>query len=137
MNERATPEDVSRSESFGTRTLWFAVLGAPIAWVTHMMIGYSTEEWFACSPSTTHPGEMFGLDVRTFVVILTVVMALVALAALLAAISCLRKIGPAEDTNRRPRWMAIAGIMNSVLYLLIILGGLGPALILDVCERSP
>lgn len=137
MSERPTAEEISRSESVGTLTLWFAVLGAPAAWLTHMVVGYSTEEWFACSPSTTSPGEVLGLDVRTFVVVLTTAMALVAVAALLAAVSCMRKIGPADDTNRRPRWMAIAGIMNSVLYLLIILGGLGPALILDVCERSP
>jgi hypothetical protein len=33
--------------------------------------------------------------------------------------------------------MAVVGLMNSGLYLLIIMGGFGPAFILQVCEVSP
>jgi hypothetical protein len=33
--------------------------------------------------------------------------------------------------------MALAGIMNSVLYLIVILASFGPPLLLDVCEVSP
>jgi hypothetical protein len=138
MIDSTSAEGISRRESVGSLKLWFAVLGAPLAWLTHMVVGYSLEEWFACSPSTSEAGKIVGLDVRTFVLIFTGAMALVAVAAGVAAVTCLRKIKAQEsEESLRPRWMAIAGIMNSVLYLLIILGGVAPALILETCQRSP
>jgi hypothetical protein len=138
MAEHISSEEITRRETSGSAALWFAVLGAPLAWITHLAVSYSLEEWFACSPSNSQPGEVLGLDVRTVALIVTAALALVAVAAGVTAMSCLRKIRAAGDEgNRRPRWMAIAGIMNSVLYLLIILVGIAPALILDVCQRSP
>jgi len=129
---------ISREEGIGSAALWFAVLGAPVAWVVHLVSGYSLEEWFACSPSNTAPGEVLGLSVNTVALIITIACGLVAASAGLVAWRCWRRA--ADDgaaTAQRVRWMAIVGLMNSGLYLLAILGGLGPALILDVCEVSP
>jgi hypothetical protein len=138
MARSTSAEEISRQESTGSRSLWFAVLGAPLAWITHLAVSYSLEEWFACASSTSDSGQVLGLDVRTMALIITAALALVALAAGFVAVSCLRKIDAAgENGNRRPRWMAIAGIMNSILYLLIILVGVAPPLILNVCQRSP
>jgi hypothetical protein len=138
MAGQATPQEISRSESIGSWKLWFGALGGPVAWLTHLVVGYSTEEWFACSPSATDVGEILGLSVHQFVIIITVAAALVAAASGVVSFSCLRRIPSATgDESRRARWMAVAGIMNSVLYLLIILGGTAPAVILDICETSP
>lgn len=138
MADSAPAKEISRRESIGSVSLWFAVLGAPLAWITHLAVSYSLEEWFACSPSTSEAGEILGLDVRTMALIITAALALVALAAGVAAVSCLRKItGSEDDGNSRPRWMAIVGIMNSTLYLFIILAGIAPPLILNACQRSP
>jgi hypothetical protein len=138
MAQRTAAEEISRSESKGSWKLWFGALGAPTAWITHLVVGYTTEEWFACSPSVTNPGEILGLTVQQFAVIITVIAGTVAVAAGIVSLSCLRRIQLTETPeSRRAKWMAIAGIMNSVLYLLIILGGTAPALILDICETSP
>jgi hypothetical protein len=138
MATQTTAEEITRSEGIGSWKLWFGTLGAPAAWITHLVVGYSTEEWFACSPSNTSPGEILGLTVQQFIIIITVVFAFVAAAAGLVSFSCLRKIQAADNTESpRARWMAIAGIMNSVLYLLIILGGTAPGIILDICKTSP
>lgn len=130
-------ELITREESRGSAALWFGVLGAPIAWVFHMTIGYSLEEWFACSPSTSSPGEILGVDVRAWAIGITVVFAAVALAAGLVAARCWRRAKEDGGTGGRARWMGMVGVMNSALYLVIILGGLGPALLLSVCEASP
>jgi hypothetical protein len=131
-------EAISRAEGRGSAALWFGVLAAPIAWVLHMVIGYSLEEWFACSPSSITSGEVLGLGVRSVAVLITVVFGAIAVVALLVSWRCFRRV-PADDaeTSGRARWMAIVGLMNSGLYLLIILGGIGPALLLEVCEVSP
>jgi hypothetical protein len=134
----AEAKRISRAEGLGSAGLWFGVLGGPTAWVLHMVIGYSLEEWFACSPSATTPGEIVGMDVRSVAIVITIVFGTVAAAAGLVALRYLRRAPrPGDEGPMRVRWMAIVGLMNSVLYLLIILGGLGPALILDVCEVSP
>jgi hypothetical protein len=129
---------ISREEGWGSAALWFGVLGGPIAWVLHMVIGYSLEEWFACSPSAGTPGEILGVDVRSVAILITIVFgALAAAAGLVAFLSLRRAPRRDEEGPKRVRWMAIVGLMNSGLYLLIILGGLGPAFLLDVCQVSP
>jgi hypothetical protein len=140
MAHRAETEArrISREEGLGSAGLWFGILGGPIAWVLHLLIGYSLEEWFACSPSATTRGEVLGMDVRSVTVLITIVFGTVAAAAALVALRYLRRAPrPGDEGPMRVRWMAVVGMMNSILYLLIILGGLGPAFILDVCEVSP
>jgi len=119
------------------RALWFSVLAAPIAWVFHLVIGYSLEEWFACSPSATDIGRVLGMSVSSVAIVITVLFGLVAIAGAAVGLRCLRTIPEDAPYSARARWMAIVGIMNSVLYLAIIVGGLGPALILQACEVSP
>ena len=131
-------EGISRAETVGSWRLWFAVLGGPLAWITQLVLAYSLEEWFSCAPSTSEVGAVLGIDVRSVAVAITVVMGAVALAAGLAAWSCLRAAPDGtDDDERRIRWMAIAGIMNSVLYGAGILAAVVPPLVLDVCETSP
>ncbi len=119
--------------------LWFGALGAPIAWALQLTINYSFEEWFACAPSTTEPGRVLGVEVPTLAVAVSLVLGAVAVAAGVAAFSCHRKLSAAvsDEVTTRALWMARAGIMNTALYLIIIVASFGPPLLLDVCEVSP
>lgn len=122
----------------GSWLLWFGALGAPAAWSVQLLLNYSLEEWFACSPSATRTGEVVGLQVPTAALLTSGALMLVAIAAGLVSVSCYRKIGDdSGEVTSRARWMALAGIMNSVLYLIVILASFGPPLLLDVCEVSP
>jgi hypothetical protein len=136
MNHAAS-EEITRLESIKSWKLWFGVLAGPLIWLTHLIVGYSTEEWFACSPSSTHPGEMLGVGVHTFVVLITVIAAAIIAVSGLVAVSCRRQLASVAGTESvRARWMATVGVMNAVLYFLLIIGASAPIL-LDVCERSP
>lgn len=137
MGPSPDAHDISRSETIGSWMLWFGVLGAPLAWLTQLVVNYSLEEWFSCSPSVTEVGEVLGMSVRTVGLIVTLGTGLVAVGAGVASVSCFRKTGGGDERSNRPRWMAIAGIMNSVLYLLFIVVGVVPTLILNLCEASP
>lgn len=122
----------------GSTALWFGVLGGPVAWSTQLIVNYSLEEWFACAPSATARGEVLGLQVPTAALIVSGTLAMIAVAA--GAVSYLgyRRIrANGDEVTTRIRWMALAGIMNSVLYLIVILASFGPPLLLDVCEVSP
>ncbi len=140
-------EDISKDERRGTVALWFGVLGSPLAWVGHLGVNYSLEEWFACSESAHHQGEILGVGVKT--VSLTFNSAMVAVAVLsgLVALRCRRKLRAqggdengdenGDDRLERARWMAFAGVVEAALFLGIILLGYLPSLMIDVCETTP
>ena len=136
----STAESISRREARGSALLWFGVLGGPVAWVTQLALNYSIEEWFACSPGTGTTGIVLGFRVPEVAFAVTGLLAVVALAAGIVSISCYRKIrtrNGSDEIAGRARWMAIAGIMNSILYFIIIVASFGPPILLRVCETSP
>jgi len=135
-------EDISKEERRGTLALWFGVLGSPLAWLGHLGANYSLEEWFACSESAHHKGEILGVGVKTVSVLVNSAMLAVAVASGLVALSCWRKLKAGADENgdermERARWMAFAGSVQAALFLGIILLGYLPSLMLDVCETTP
>lgn len=133
------PEAITRQESRGSAVLWFGLLGGPLAWVTQLVLNYSLEEWFACSPGTATTGVILGYRVPSIAFAVTAALAALALGAGLAALACYRKMRRSGDGEivGRARWMAVAGIMNSVLYFIIILASFGPPALLRVCESAP
>ena len=119
--------------------LWFGVLGAPAAWAVQLTLNYTLEEWFACAPSTMELGRVVGTSVPNFALISSAAFAAIAIAAGVAAFVGYRRLanGNGDEVRARQVWMARAGIMNSVLYLIIIVASFGPPLLLDVCQVSP
>jgi hypothetical protein len=120
-----------------SKALWFGLLAAPVAWMTQLVATYSLEEWFACAPATTDRGQILGIGVRPFALGITVVLGAVALAGGVVAMRSLRAARTSQDPAGRAHWMAYAGILNTALYLIIILANVAPPLILQVCEVSP
>ena len=109
--------------------LWFGVLAGPLLWFVQLNVNYQWEEVLACSPSATHPHVVLGVGVRTLIVVVNTVTTAVVLAALVVALRCHRRSGSGIG-----RWMALAGIINSVLFLLLIVVGYAPAVILKTCQ---
>ena len=141
-------EDISKEERRGSIALWFGVLGSPLAWAGLLGVNYSREEWFACSESAHHKGEILGVGVKTVSLVFNSAMVAVAVLSGLVALSCWRKLkaqGGDEDGDdqdgddrlERARWMAFAGTVEAALFLGIILLGYLPSLMLDVCETTP
>jgi hypothetical protein len=139
--------------------LWFAVLAGPLLWVTQLYVNYQWEEVLACSPAVTDPGAVLGIDVRTWVVLVNTVTTAGTLAALAVAWRCYKRTGAVEANgvrtavggSRRPcrgdtphppgehhrdvaHWMALAGVINSGLFLFLIVVGYAPAIMLKPCQ---
>ena len=142
-------EEISKDERRRSVALWFGVLGGPLAWVGHLGGNYSLEEWFACSESAHHQGEILGVGVKTVSLLLNSAMVAVAALSGLVAYGCWKKLQGqsgddengddqnAGDQRERARWMAFAGMVEGALFLGIILLGYVPLLTLDVCETAP
>ncbi len=136
-------EEISKDERRRSAALWFAVLGSPLAWIGHLGVNYSLEEWFACSESAHDKGEILGVGVKTVSLVFNSAMVGLAVLSGLVALSCWRKLKAddgdekADDPLERARWMAFAGIVEAALFLGIILLGYLPSLMIDVCETTP
>ena len=132
-------EEISRDEGRRSLLLWFAVLGSPLAWGGHLLVNYSLEEVFACSPSAQDRGQVLGLSVDTFSLLFNTAMLVGAVASGLVALACWRRLRGAADDERSQRaaWMAFAGVVEACLFVAIILLGYLPALTLGTCESTP
>jgi heme/copper-type cytochrome/quinol oxidase subunit 2 len=129
-------ERISRAERRESWMLWVGVLTGPAAWSLQLMINYNLEE-IACGPAAGTRGEVWGIGVGTWILAVDVVLAIATLAAVLVAFRCLRTTADDTSTGNRARWMAVAGVMTSGLFLIVIVSGLAPPFILDVCETTP
>jgi hypothetical protein len=122
--------------------LWFAVLAGPVLWVSQLYVNYQWEEVLACSPAVTDPGAVLGIDVRTWVVLVNTVSTVGTLAALAVAWRCYKRTGATEAGGVRTtehvkdvaHWMALAGVINSLLFLFLIVVGYAPAIMLKPCQ---
>jgi hypothetical protein len=139
MDVEQTVRTVTREEVWGSRALWFGVLGSPLAWFGHLVLGYSLEEWFACAPATTDRGEILGLGVDLVAVMINSLMLVVAAASGLVAFGCWRRTRRATDGDSldRSRWMAFVGAVEGAVFVPMILLGYLPPLILDTCSVTP
>jgi hypothetical protein len=105
--------------------LWFAVLGAPIAWSAQFAASY----WITqarCSVA----GERWGVSVDAWAVGLTVIAALLAVAAGYVAVSLFRATQEADlddaPPDGRTRFFAAIGMTVTPIFLaIIVLNGIG------------
>lgn len=132
-----TTETSAAAETRGTGSLWFGVLAAPVAWFTMLLVDYALEEVIACTPGAGFAGAILGLDVRAVILGVNAVLLGVAVAALTVSVVRFRRLAHDEATGRVARWMAGAGIINSVVFGLVVAVGFVPPLLLDTCVVTP
>jgi hypothetical protein len=137
MSEARAERSPSRSPG-----VWFGVLAGPVLWFFQIYVNYQWEEVLACSPAVRHPGEVLGIDVRTWILLVNTAVTAVTLLALVVSVRRYRRTGAIEEGGVRTidhdrdvaHWMAFAGIANSVLFLLLIVGQYAPPILLKPCQ---
>ena len=127
-----------------SKALWVGVLTGPLLWFAQLNINYQWEEFLACSPSNTEHGSVLGIPVKAWIVLVNAVAMVGTLLALSVAVRCWRRtavvttgaVSTSEHRRDVAHWMALAGIANSALFLLMIVVGFVPAIILKQCQVS-
>ncbi len=128
-------QEVTRSEAKGSAALWFGVLAAPAAWSVQLVIGGELPE-LGCAPGAGAP-DIYGFGIEAILRAATVALALVALAGGVVAFRCWRKERYSTSSpENRAGWMALAGVMTSAVFFVIIVLGLFPTWYLTGCGRS-
>jgi NAD/NADP transhydrogenase beta subunit len=124
---------VTRSETLGSLALWFGIFVGPLAWGLQILIGYNVEE-IVCAESSQSQ-QLLGIAVEPFILILHLVLTAITFLGVLVSFGCWRKTSQSDTSvGGRARWMAVAGIMVSVLFLIVIVSGFFPPLFLDACD---
>lgn len=120
-----------------TLLLWVLFLAPLGAWMVQLFSLYMLEDFISCTPASRTPGLILGVGVRPIALGITAVTGLVTLAAGLAAWSAWKSRRGAGGNGEAPSsWMALAAVMNSVLFFAIIVIKVAPPLLLQVCQRS-
>ena len=121
---------------FRNLLLWVGITLPATAWMIQLFALYMLEDFISCTPGSQTPGVILGLGVRPLALLITGVLALSTAAAGLVSLRMWREIGgPAgEGGAGRASWMALAGMMSSILFLLIILIKVAPPLMIGVCQ---
>ena len=109
-----------------------------MAWAIQLAVDYSLDEVFACAPGNGASGEIAGIPSSDVALLVSGVLLAIAIAAGIVAFRCYAKLRGTngEDTPSRARWMALAGILNSILYVIVIAASFAPPLLLRACESS-
>lgn len=117
--------------------LWIGIVLPATAWMIQLFALYMLEDFISCTPGSRTPGVILGVGVRPIALLITLVLgAATALAGLTSARIWrgIRAAGGDGDPAGRVRWMALAGMMSSVLFLLIMLVKVVPPLMIGVCQ---
>lgn len=125
--ERATPTP----RGVGLGALWFGVLAPPLAWGGHLLLNYYL---VALNCAVAYANTSLWLQV------VTVVAALVTIAAGVTAWRAWRRTGVDERQGwegtvlGRSGFMALVGVLSSILFLALILLGDLPTFFLSGCR---
>ncbi|OZM77198.1 hypothetical protein [Pseudonocardia sp. MH-G8] len=116
----------------GPWLMWFAVLGASVAWALHLFVAWGVVELACASGRDT----VLGLPLRGLVLVATVVPLLVALAATWTSWRLRRRIAQSDTDDRRLQragFLAGVGLALSLLAVATIVFGGAALLVLEPC----
>ena len=124
----------SQPSRFAQVTLWFGVVGAPLAFIGFHLVGVGSADG-GCSPA----GMRWGIDPNVWALALMAACGAVGVAALATALFVWTRTRVEEDAPPplgRIHFLATIGIVVGVLFLFIILlAGLGSTVVGE-CVQS-
>ncbi len=129
MSERAVVEhDGQFWKTGGAGVLWLGLLLGPFAWMLDLGFSYPLVQW-ECVAQETWPLHL-----------LSILSALVAVAGVLTAAWCYRSLPRSAELDGptpfdRSRFMAVAGVMLSIGFFLVVVANAVPRFLLGPCQQ--
>jgi hypothetical protein len=126
---------IAPPRSAASPLLWYAVLGAPLAWWAELLIGY-----WVTQTSCSVPGQGWEVNVNAWGIVLMSAAFVVASGAGLTALAMFRGTADVDKEDAPPpgrvHFLAIVGMTVTVLFLfIIVMTGLGVVILPD-CRQS-
>jgi hypothetical protein len=122
-------------EHRGLALQWFGVLAPAGAWSTQFLVDYNLSHPLSCSPAAI---RLVNDHLKLILTAVNALTAVVAVASGVVAYACWRRVRASDPApGGRAHWLAIAGMMSSVLFLILILTGFLPLAFLAPCAQAP
>jgi hypothetical protein len=107
--------------------LWIGILTAPLAWAGDLLVRYSLVHW-SCGTRQTVVLEL-----------VSVIALLLVIGGGMVAWRALRRTPPGAPANGgrpvdRVRFMAMLGVLTSLLFAVVVVAGAVPQWVLDACD---
>jgi uncharacterized membrane protein YidH (DUF202 family) len=111
---------------------WYALLGAPLAWTSQLVLGYGLTE-AACGPS----GRAWNIAVDTWEAVIFALALVVAAGGWASAAVLHRAVtrGDLDDPYGRVRFMTTVGLVVGAIFLALILYTGTGVLTVEECRR--
>jgi hypothetical protein len=138
MTPAAATKTHHRSDPAPAVLLGLGIVAPPVLWIVQLFTLFMLEDVIACAPATRAKGLVLGIGIRPAALTVTAVLALATLGAGVMSSVLLARLRRRDgsDAAERARWMATAGIMNSVLFLSVIVVKIAGPLMIGAC-RAP
>ncbi|TML74976.1 MAG: hypothetical protein E6G04_13005 [Actinobacteria bacterium] len=128
-------KEITRDETRGSYLLWYGVLAGPIVWSMQLLLDYGLDEAVVCAPGNRTRGVFFNTSIGVVIQIVNAVATVLTVLAFAVSYRCYRRLrGGDSTTGNRARWMAIAGMFDSALFLMLVVMKFVPALFFHSCE---
>jgi hypothetical protein len=128
-------KEITKAETTGSWLLWYGVLAGPIVWAGQLLLNYGLTEAVACAPANRTPGQFFNTGIDTVIQIVNAVATFLTLLALWVSFRCYQRLRASDTTTgNRARWMAIAGMFDSTLFLMLTVMKFVSVLFLHGCQ---
>ena len=108
---------------------WFGVAAPPLAWAVQLLLGYSMQEAGCGRPDSS----LWGIGLERLTAFLLVVCGAIAVAGGVAAVAS-RRAAASNDPRGRVDFVAVSGIVASVVFGLAILLTSIPLFTLEACR---
>lgn len=126
-----------RQRKSTTVLLWTVFLVPLAAWMIQLFALYMLEDFISCTPGSQTPGLIMGIGVKPIALGITGILGLATLVTGILSFrfwKSTRENGSREEDLPAGRWLALGGMMQSILFTFIILIKVAPPLLLGVCE---
>lgn len=110
--------------------IWYAFLGAPLAWSLQLIIGYAMVA-HACYPGMDPLNYLGAGGARITTVIVTLVTLIMAIAALATA---RRLVTVQTGTESVSRYLSMAGVLTGIVFTLLIVFNLVALIVEPTCR---
>ncbi|MFN2613702.1 MAG: hypothetical protein ABR552_02645 [Actinomycetota bacterium] len=128
---------ITHQETFGSSLLWFGVLAGPLVWAGQLLLDFGLDEAVVCAPGARASGLFFNVGIESVIQITNAVATIITALAFVVSYRCYRRLRHSDRTEgARARWLAVAGMFDSGLFLLITVMKFASPFFLSPCKGT-
>jgi hypothetical protein len=119
----------------GSLRAWLGLFVPPAAWAVQLMGSWALGEVVACAPANRTMGTLFGVHLNAVAAVMNAALLAISVLAGIGSLAEWRARRAEHDPTpeQRATWLALAGVISSILFSLGIVMSFRPTGLIDRC----